>query len=354
MQSVAWSTIFLLVLLLPGFFFYTGLYAPERFARDLAPRNPLGALAATVLVAFLVHAGLSWLTALLAYPVDWAAVLAAMQLPPSTTAAPQAVLAQVAHGYAAHPVAIPVYVLASCLGGRLAGRVLGSLAVRGWFPSLNAYGWVYDLKAGTGGRLTVAHVLSDAGSGSRMLLYRGRLRHFGLNGDGTFSYVVLAGAEQRFLHLEGEAVDVPRTGPREPIGTNGGAPYDDGGGAVGAGSGRAPALPKMRDAVEFLFGVAWRPPVREPDEGAVLMIAGSRIRDVVFQGQSLPAWDAARDEADRLLDMLEEIDAGETERAEEALLQALSAAARERLRAASEAEEAAAGDGDDADGRDGA
>lgn len=359
MQSIAWSTVFLLVLLLPGFFFFAGLYAPERFARDLGPRNALGGLAATVLVAFLVHAASSEGARLLGRPVDWAAVLEAMQLPsPAGGAGTQSgsVLARVAARYAEAPLAIPLYVLLTCALGRFAGRVLGTLAVRGWLPSLNAFPWVYRLRAGDGGRLTIAHVLSDVSNGGRHLLYRGRLRHFGLNADGTFAYVVLASAEQRLLLVDGEGVDVPRPGPREPIGTNGGAPASDVDPPVRTGGGplRRTIAPRLRDALEFAFGVTWRPASPQPEDGAVLMIAGSRIRDVVFQGQSIPYLEPARDDVHRLLDTLEEMDAGETERAEETLLRALSAAARERLRAASEAEEAAAGDGDDADGRDGA
>src|SRR5215207_5233983 len=85
MQSLAWSTVAILILLLPGFFFSLGLYAPERFARDIAPRNPLATLAAAVLVAFVSHAILSWASGALYRTVDWAAVLEAIQLPPPGT-----------------------------------------------------------------------------------------------------------------------------------------------------------------------------------------------------------------------------------------------------------------------------
>jgi hypothetical protein len=48
-----------------------------------------------------------------------------------------------------------------------------------------------------------------------MLLYRGRIRHFSLGNNGAFENVVLAATEQRFLLLGG---DFPRVGRREPIG----------------------------------------------------------------------------------------------------------------------------------------
>jgi hypothetical protein len=88
MPSIAWSTVAVLALLLPGLFFSAGLSTPERFSRDLAPRNPVVALAAVVLVSMLVHAAFTGLSALAGRPVDWRAVLDAVQLPAGSASDP--------------------------------------------------------------------------------------------------------------------------------------------------------------------------------------------------------------------------------------------------------------------------
>lgn len=55
-MSLAWSTVALLVLLLPGFLFFVGLYLPERISRDIVPGGTLTQLGGVVLVAFFIHA----------------------------------------------------------------------------------------------------------------------------------------------------------------------------------------------------------------------------------------------------------------------------------------------------------
>lgn len=277
MQSLAWSTIVILILLLPGFFFFVGLYLPERFSRDLAPRNPLGALAATILVAFLTHALLSGLAALAGYPVDWSAVLEALQLPSPRAEERETAIIRAAATYREHPVAIPSYVLASCLTGIAVGLLAGRAAVRTpWLNAMLQHPWAHGFKVGSSGAVTFAHVLSDLAHEGRVLLYRGRLRYFGLNADGTFAYIVLAAAEQRFLILDST---VPVTGPRRAIGQ--------------ASVARAPsALEKER-----------KPGRGEPTD-TVLVIAGDSIKDVVFQGIRLPHLDKAERRSDSATEVL--------------------------------------------------
>jgi hypothetical protein len=57
--SLAWTTIVFLILPLPGFLFFVGLYFHERISRDVAPGSPLGQLAGAVLTAFVIHGGFS-------------------------------------------------------------------------------------------------------------------------------------------------------------------------------------------------------------------------------------------------------------------------------------------------------
>src|ERR1700737_1836673 len=54
-MSLAWGSLVLLVVLLPGVLFFVGLYIPEKFTRDAIERSALGQLAGVLFIALLVH-----------------------------------------------------------------------------------------------------------------------------------------------------------------------------------------------------------------------------------------------------------------------------------------------------------
>lgn len=202
-MSIAWSGIVLLVLLLPGFLFFIGLYFPEKFTREVVERSPLGQLAGTVLIAFVVHGLLlianGWLCGSLLPCINLHEVLAAIALDTSKT--PLAV-AEVAATLSADRCWIFAYVIMASAGGLLLGWGTGSLVVSGALRVLVQHRWVYDLKVEDGDVLTVAYVLSRVQHGQRHVLYRGFLKAFGLQKDGRFSYLILTGVVRYYLNLE--------------------------------------------------------------------------------------------------------------------------------------------------------
>ena len=52
-MSIAWATVVLVVLLLPGFVFFWGFYAPNQVTRETVPGSPLDQLAGVVIFEFL-------------------------------------------------------------------------------------------------------------------------------------------------------------------------------------------------------------------------------------------------------------------------------------------------------------
>jgi hypothetical protein len=50
--SLAWGSLVLLIVLLPGILFFAGIYL---FTREAEPRSPLGQIAGALLVAFGIH-----------------------------------------------------------------------------------------------------------------------------------------------------------------------------------------------------------------------------------------------------------------------------------------------------------
>jgi hypothetical protein len=266
MPSLVWTSVVLVVLLLPGLFFYFGLYAPDRFSRDTAPRNPLATLGAVVLVSVLAHAVAGLVSGWLGAPVAWEKVLDAMHVGGRfSIGAGQ----RVAEYYTDSPVLIPLYVVATVGLGWSAGLVMGWLSVKARIPGMIQFPWAYDLR-GTkdAGAITYAHVLSTIQHDGRVLLYRGRLQHFGLNADGTFAYIALAATEQRFLDLSHPD---PYLRDRTPIGGTRGI-------AITAEPG---GLAQMWARLTRKAPV----PVTRMVGGALMMIAGANIRDVVFQAE---------------------------------------------------------------------
>lgn len=202
-MSIAWSGIVLLVLLLPGFLFFIGLYFPEKFTREVVERSPLGQLAGSVLIAFVVHGVLYLLNAGLCGArlpcIDLTRVLDAIALDSAKN--PDAI-PSVAASLSSFPGWIFFYVLLASTLGVLAGWGTGTLVVKGPLRVLVQHRWVYDLKVDDGDVLTVAYVLSRVSHEKNHLLYRGFLKAFGLQKDGRFSYLILTNVVRYYMCLE--------------------------------------------------------------------------------------------------------------------------------------------------------
>lgn len=314
MPTLAWSTVAILVLLLPGFFFFIGLYLPERFSRDVTPKNPIGILATTVLVAFATHTILSSIFAGIAQvpwarwlfrPVDWTAVIEVVQLAPVSPGragleAPvvradsfsiQPALtgaAQAAKRFEHDAWRILAYLVTSSASGAVLGYSTGLIILRR-FTGMLQHDWVYDFQAKGEEPISYVHVLADVAHDGQQLLFRGRLRHFGLTAEGTFSYLVLLATEQRFLRLTGTE---PATGPRRAIGAGSIAPESEESGARLLSLADGPASSEKPEQVE--------------GDGALLVISSPNMKEVVLQGYRViePPEEEAIEAAESTIDSL--------------------------------------------------
>lgn len=202
-MSLAWATVAVLVLLLPGFLFFVGIYVPEDFTRDVAPRSGVGQLAGTVLVAFVIH-GLAFVLIQSFcgrfFPcIELPHVFAAVELP--TDAHGRLMLAE---NLTAHRWWIYLYFSTTAAGGFLAGWFVGRRALTGGFWSfIVQHRWVHDLdlEGSDGHAITYAYVLTNLREGSRYLLYRGVLKQFALTREGTFAYLVLRKPRRSYMLL---------------------------------------------------------------------------------------------------------------------------------------------------------
>jgi hypothetical protein len=235
--SLVWTTIVLLVLLLPGFLFFVGLYSTERMSRDLAG-GALGQLAGVVLVAFLSH-GILYLLLLPGCRLwAWFPCISLPQLASvlQLTGLNDELLGALDTMFQRNGLWIFLYVITTSGAGYLLGKAGAMAVLRGWFRGLAKHQWVYSLVAvdRRGGPVHV-FVLTDIRQDERLLMYRGFLREFYVAPDGRIAYLVLTEALRYYLLL---AKDAPTTSPEadwKPVGAA--APIANPG-ASGAGAPR--------------------------------------------------------------------------------------------------------------------
>lgn len=202
-MSLAWATVAVLVLLLPGFLFFVGIYVPEHFTRDVAPRSGFGQLAGTVLIAFLIH-GAAFVLIQSGCGgrvpcVDLPTVFSAVELP-----ADRIDRSALAASLAANRWWIYSYFAATAVAGFSLGWLLGVRALAGGFWSFVVqHRWVHelDLEDSNGSAITYAYVMTNLHESGRYLLYRGVLKQFALTREGTFAYLVLRKPRRSYMLL---------------------------------------------------------------------------------------------------------------------------------------------------------
>lgn len=203
-MSLAWSTVALLVLLLPGFLFFVGLYLPERISRDIVPGGTLTQLGGVVLVAFFIHAlvfalhasacGIwSWLPCI---RFDYALITFGLDLKDPMP------LLQLADNITAHRWWILGYFAGTSALGLFVGLKSGQLIITGPFRFLAKHSWIYDLIDTDDSSLTLAYVLTNIRIENRILMYRGFLQEYCFTADGKISYLVLIGCSRYYLKLD--------------------------------------------------------------------------------------------------------------------------------------------------------
>ncbi len=198
-MSIAWGSLVLLLMLLPGVLFFVGLYLPEQFTRETTERSALGQLAAVLLVSFLVHGAFFSVSRVACGTIlpciDVEGVLRILTL-------------DRLDGAAAHQTALTisrywpwifVYILAAAAVGVLAGWLVGRLIVARRLRGLTQHTWVYDLSVGD--NFTVGYVMTNVRQDDRILMYQGFLKAFGLQKDGRFAYIVLTDAARGYMKL---------------------------------------------------------------------------------------------------------------------------------------------------------
>ena len=258
-MSIAWATVALLVLLLPGFVFLARLYSVERTARE-SSASPLAFLAGAIPTAFFIQV---LLYLVFHHRIDLEAVLAVLQL----QGAEQVHLDRLAIILRGSRGSIALYVLSSVLLGYFLGWLASVVVRSGRFPLFIRHGLVRDLLVMPGSArrlfidesigcvirpllrwprlaslhkvrwlsaiaskkevpLTRAYVVSNIAHEGRVLMYKGALKQYYFTEDGQIAYLVLADCSRGYLSLMDPKK--PRTSMDEAEKIGFSVPKDDG------------------------------------------------------------------------------------------------------------------------------
>lgn len=214
---LAWATVSVLVLLLPGFLFLGTIYVPGRFSREAAPLNPFAQAATALLVSLSVHGAL--LLLIPACPaagrscVDMRTVLVLLQaLPGGDAGAVESGLR-----LSRSVLRLLAYLAVANVSGGLLGLAWGWLFAHTALRKVAQHGWVTRL-AQRRRSWAFAYVMSKVAVEGKVLLYRGRLEDFGMTANGRFAYNVLAEPSRGYLDLR---PDPPVMGEGHPLGADG-------------------------------------------------------------------------------------------------------------------------------------
>jgi hypothetical protein len=213
--SLAWGSLVLVIVLLPGILFFAGTYLPEQFTREAEPRSPLGHLAGAVLLAFLIHGvayALSGSVCGGSLPCVSIHSLLDVASYDSVSATSAASIDWMLHRYRWWVLA---YVTGTSGVGIFLGYCYGKLSAARRIRGLSRHPWVHALKVEG---LTYGYVLTHVRHEDRVLMYKGFLRAFGLQQDGRFSYIVLTGVTRFYLELGENGSETSRLETQKVIG----------------------------------------------------------------------------------------------------------------------------------------
>jgi hypothetical protein len=206
--SIAWTTLLIIALLMPGISFFVGYWTRERYSHEIVNSTAVGEIGMAVFVATSIHL-LAWWFLWCFW--DFSPSFYFRPLSDYATAPPWLVLDQFFNRL--WPSLI--YLLATSIMGFVIGLATAWLVMFGLLRWLAAHPWAYDLiREGQLRGTVTAYVLTNITENNRTLKYSGHLEEFFLEKNGCFSYVVLKDCQRYYMIFDGDA---PKTGPREKL-----------------------------------------------------------------------------------------------------------------------------------------
>jgi hypothetical protein len=199
-MSIAWATILIVLLLLPGIAFLGGLSLFTRQSRDIVRSNVIGDIAMAVGLAVAIHL----LFFLIAFGIATFAgldILRPLRAFTFYAIMPQWQVLERAFTW------LPLYLLYTLVISLLSGAA-GIYVGRHRFVATHK--WAYDLDIYRREQENVlAYIVTNIKEGSRVLMYKGVLLDFYQEQNGTFAYVILGTCSRYFLDMNEPKATTP-------------------------------------------------------------------------------------------------------------------------------------------------
>jgi hypothetical protein len=200
-MSIAWTSILIIALLLPGVFFFIGYATGDRYTREIVKSSAIGEIGWAVFISIVIHL-LGWgIVAVCGF--DLASNL---KRDADFNNMPHWLLVDHLVG---RILPVSLYLLATALAGLGAGCVASWGAINGYLPFLIKHKWINQVKLSLREGLVTAYVMTTLVENNRALMYKGILAEFYQDADGKFAYVVLKTCSRYFMTFEETS---PRTG----------------------------------------------------------------------------------------------------------------------------------------------
>jgi hypothetical protein len=196
-MSVAWTTLAIIVMLVPGIFFFIGVASYERLSREIIRSSVVSELAMAAMIAIALH------TAAISIISAWGFRLSNFLVPFAQFPGPRP--AELIHPIADRLLPLALYLMVLAAAGFSSGYVVAIGVLKGPLRSLATHKWIYDvIDSGRKGGIVTAYVMTTMVQDGKVLMYRGRVHELFLNKDGDISYVILKNCA-RFYMIFGEA-----------------------------------------------------------------------------------------------------------------------------------------------------
>lgn len=209
-MEVAWTTILIIVLLLPGVFFFIGYASGNRYSREIVKSSAIGEVGWAVFIAILIHL-VAW-CAFYLFGFDLTSVVDKV-VEAGGTAQHDQIISTLIWSL---PL-IALYILITALVGLGLGCFVSWAVSKGYLPFLVTHKWINQVRRSMKDGLVTAYVMTNTVQNNKVLMYKGILAEFFQKKEGQFEYIVLSGCSSYFMEFDAAS---PHTGQHKDLFSN--------------------------------------------------------------------------------------------------------------------------------------
>jgi hypothetical protein len=200
-MEVAWTTVVIIALLLPGVFFFIGYSTGSRYSREIVRSSAIGEVGLAVFISIIIHL-LAWSVVALIFDFDLTKSL-------RRAAGYDSFLDWLIVDGEKRILPLAIYVLATALVGLGVGAAISWAIRRGRLRFLVTHKWISEVARSMRDGLVTAYVMTRTVENNRVLMYKGVLAEFYQDKEGKFVYIVLKTCSRYFMTFEDAS---PKTG----------------------------------------------------------------------------------------------------------------------------------------------